>query len=679
MEDDFDDLDLVRTDTNLSMSKVYEVKKCGFGFTDSEGLISYITSHRIEDLIDDLVTFEKLTSDKQWPVSQIIQREIDLQRVKNIANQYITKQDFIKYFPPITVVILPIDDASKHIAKKFSICDDEIIDESYRRIITQKWLPIVGGDYDQRYNKYIKDSVNESNSIGLYQLNVNKSFCYTLLAWDNSKYSAVVIDGQHRLEALRIAAQQDNKYKNFMQDVVFIDISKRVEATSQTPVELVRKIFIDINSNAEEVSSARKYVMDDKDLASLFVQTLANDDDANNSRQGKFILPQLIDWHAENLKHELPHITGVMVLYQLMSDYVLNTSNLISIDDMRHARKVQKWVDYLNSNFKVDHQITTLTKYNGVKKLKTSLNEFNEEILSSNNDECDGNLESYLFQYDYHVLRIAQDYFEKNYSKAIVKFFNELTPYRVVIDLLSSKDVFNQENKLYKLVVTHPKKVTGENKDLINDLKTYLKNATDERFYLPLTVLGQKALFSIFFSHIMQEMQAGVSEEKAVNSASDIINKFNILFEIFSFSDIKLFEKERKPFIKQDILDKYRISMYGKQASYFWEDIVYKDTSIIYNSQGISSLRQTFEYFFRAIDILTDGKKLGELKFEPNYVKPRIKRRIENEHQKTTVEAETASNDILKAKKEFIDDFILDAFNKYTKNKSLTPFDEKIT
>lgn len=663
-------LGLTRSDTNLSMSKVYEVKKCGFGFTDNDGLVSYITSHRIENLIDDLVTFEKLTSDKQWPVSQIIQREIDLQRVKNIANQYITKPDFIKYFPPITVVILPIDDATKHIAKNFNNTVEKNIDESYRRIITEKWAPIVGGDYAQLH-QHIQNSDNESNVLGLYELIIDKAFCYTLLSWDNSKYSAVVIDGQHRLEALKVAIQKDNKYKNFMQDVVFIDISKRVEATGQTPVELVRKIFIDINSNAEEVSSARKYVMDDKDLASLFVQTLANDDDPNNNRQGKFILPQLIDWHAENLKHELPHITGVMVLYQLMSDYVLNSCNLISIDDMRHAKKVQKWVDYLNSNFKVDYQITTLTKYNGVKKLQASLNEFNDEILSSNNDEGDGNLESYLFQYDYHVLRIAQDYFEKNYSKAIVMFFKELKPYKVVIDLLNSKDVFNQDNKYYKLVVTHPKKIMGDDKNLISDLKTFLKNETDEKFYLPLTVLGQKALFSIFFSHIMQDLQAGVSEEKAVHSALTIINRFNTIFEIFSFGNISLFEKDRKPFIKQDILDKYRISMYGKQASYFWEDIVYKDTSIIYNSQGISSLRQTIEYFFKAIETLENGGKLSEITFEPNYVKSRIKRRIENEHQKATVEADTASNDILKAKKEFIDDFIVNAYSKHAESKSL--------
>jgi len=660
-------LKLDRTANKLNLSKLYEVHKGGFGFIDKDGITTYTISHRIDDLIDDLVTFEKLTSDKQWPVSQIIQREIDEQRVRNIAHQYITKPDSIKYFPPITVVLLPIEDGTRHIAKSFRY-DDEGNDNDYRRMITQKWAPIIGGQYNDLLN-YINNGKNESIAEGLYELLIDENFGYRLLAWDNTKYSAVVIDGQHRLEALKIAVSENSEYSSFIQDVVIIDISKRVKVSKLTPVELVRKIFIDINSNAEEVSSARKYVMDDKDLASLFVQTIVNDDDPDNTREGKFIPPQLIDWHAENLKHELPHTTGIMVLYQLMADYVLNGKNLISIDDLRHSRKVENWVEYLNSNFKVDHLIKSKIKYKNVKKISDSLEYFKKEILSLNgtDDNEIQNLESYLFQFDYHILKIAQEYFEENYSKAIVMFFTSLKPYKDIISSLKSEGVFDQDNNYYKLVVTHPKKIKGDEKELINNLKNKLRKESDDKYYLVLTVLGQKSIFSMFFNSLMSSMQSGVSESLAIKSANDFILGFNNLFEIFSYNEFNIFAKDRTPCVEQRVLDKYRINMYGKQASHFWEDIVYKDTSIIYNSQGISSLRQTFEYMLLCIGALNENANLVEFGFEfnPNYVKSRIKRRIENEHQKSPDEAAAAAEDILKAKKEFIDSFVRASFSAY--------------
>ncbi len=671
-----ENLNLNRTESHISLSKLYEVHKGGFGFLgkNEDGVNTYITSHRIDELIEDLVTFETLTSDKQWPVSQIIQREINSQRVKNIAHQYITKPDSIKYFPPITVVLLPIEKESKHIAKEFNYGKDDY-DSDYRREITQKWAPIVNGQYSELLER-INNSENESLTKGLYELLVDKGFSYRVLAWDNTKYSAVIIDGQHRLEALKIAMQEDSSYEKFMQDVVFIDISKQAQKTKQTPVELVRKIFIDINSNAEEVSSARKYVMDDKDLASLFVQTLVNDDDPENKRKNKFIPPQLIDWHAENLKHELPHITGIMVLYQLMSDYVLNGKNLISINDIRNDKKVEKWVEYLNSNFKVDDKIKHLSKYKGIKKLVDSLNEFKDEIdeIKSVNDvdDKDTNLESYLFQYDYHILKIAQEYFEENYSKALVRFFTGLKPYQIVIKNFKEEGVFNQESNYYKLIVTHPKKRDGDGKKLISELKRKLQEKTDDEYYLILTVLGQKAIFSMFYDYLMKKMQSGVSEEKSVEASNEFLERINELFTILNFNEYKIFEKDRKPCITQAIRDKNRIDEYGKQASYFWEDIVYKDTSIIYNSQGILSLKQTLQYMLDSINLLEkDNISLDDNIFPERYVKVRIKRRVLSEHQESEATAKTVSEDILKAKKEFLDTFLIESFNKYKQSQAL--------
>ena len=95
--------------TNLELSNVYNIRLGGFG--DTSELKTYLTSAKVKNLKEDLDLYETLTKDKSWPVSQIVQREVDRIRVSNISKSYILSQGRpIKYFPPIIVAILPKDE-----------------------------------------------------------------------------------------------------------------------------------------------------------------------------------------------------------------------------------------------------------------------------------------------------------------------------------------------------------------------------------------------------------------------------------------------------------------------------------------------------------------------------------------------------------------------------------------
>ena len=181
--------------------------------------------------------------------------------------------------------------------------------------------------------------------------------------------------------------------------------------------------------------------MDDKDLASLCVQSLVEsvNKDGSSKPPDSYLPSVIIDWHGESLKHELPHITGVLTLYQIISDE-LATNRLVTIDDHRNQQKIKYFIDLLNNYFFVDTLIKKKQEYNDITTLDKSFNDYleyktiNREIFSEQfNDE---GLDSILFNYDYRVLEIAQNTFEDLYLKAIVKLFLEFRPYTETIKVL---------------------------------------------------------------------------------------------------------------------------------------------------------------------------------------------------------------------------------------------------
>jgi len=664
--EDFDFLENInRPEEKTSvLSNIYEIRKGGFGQIN-EGLDSYICSTTIGNLVDDIETFEKLTFDKSWPVSQIIQREIDQDRIKDIANHYILPKRNVKYFPPLIVVILPKDSLNSSIADAYKENTEDILNDNDLIKINEKWSV-------NNAIELLRKAINESQVEDLYILNVVPKLQYRLLAWDKQKYYCVVIDGQHRLESLKYSIKKDPSTASYRQDIVFIDVSSKAIKSGLTPVQAVRTIFIDINNNASPVTQARKYVMDDKDLASLFVQSLVNDDPIAGSEKGKYIEPQLIDWHADNLKHELPHLTGILSLYQLMSDAVIKT-NLVSIKDLQNPRKVNRWINRLNTRFEIDEKIRTLNEYSRISTLEDSYKKFKES--SGDPDDEEERDELYPFEYDYNILKIAQRTFFECYCLSIVKYFYNLKPYSLLINSLKSKSIFNPNHVLNRAVIKSNKKMASQEKKLFNDLKKDLIEKMDVEYYLVFTVLGQKTLFELYFKEIDRKISGQIKEDKVLEITNNFLEEYNKLFDILSYSKgYKIFGKQpiKDRIIQSSFIQKYLPSDYGYHTTLFWEDIIYLNGStIIYTSQGINSMKAIIEYMTELIRI-NNGKSLNDLivpnKFEIPQVKSRIKRALVKQHSLSDNVAEETAEKIIKIKKEFLDNYLIDSYKEYRKN-----------
>ena len=177
--------------SNLNVSNVYTVKKGGFGY--DSGISTFLATLKVSELEADITFYEKLSSEKDWPISQIIQREVDFDRVNSIAKKYLLGQGrLVKYFPPIIVAFIPKDDKG-NFSKQLNFTADQSL--SSKELIFDK------SKYrnNPKFRELIIGKQNESDVDGLYVINTSPIFEQTLLCWDKAKFYAVVIDGQHRL------------------------------------------------------------------------------------------------------------------------------------------------------------------------------------------------------------------------------------------------------------------------------------------------------------------------------------------------------------------------------------------------------------------------------------------------------------------------------------------------
>jgi len=652
--DDFESIEGSIDDNNqIDLANIYNIRIGGFG--ESSDLRTYFSSVKIKHLQEDLDLYETLTKDKSWPISQIVQREVDRIRVSNISKSYIlSKGRPVKYFPPIIVAILPKDSGGK-ISLNMDFGEIENI-----KLI--KELIYSNSNYKSidKIKPYVLKSENLSNVKGLFVLEVSKIFETYLFSWDKSKYYAIVIDGQHRLEALYKSLKENPSIADYQQDVVFLDFGVLLnEHSDLSPVEVVRRVFVDINTNAQRVGFVRQVLMDDKDLSSLCVQSIVDsvEKDGSEKPQEYFIKSQVVDWYGDKLKHTLPHLAGILSLYQIIDDYLVQES-ISSINDLRSPRKVAKWVTRMNDIFFVDQIIdkAEIEKFSSIKPLHISLKEYEER--RNQNVEYDLEVEdefkeSELFEYDYTVLDIARHTFETVYLKPLVKFFNELFPNAQTFKIIEDEDGFNPEKPLAKALVSSRKKIahTSAYKQLLAELKVKIESALSEKFFLFFTVLGQKSIFNNLFISIQSEIDPDFNEESCMKIVEDQLSSMNHFFDFINAKEVSLLSKKESVIVED--LDATIVDL-GTISSHFWEGIIYDNDSIIYNTQGIRSFTFLISEFVNINNARIAGTHYEfDIKNTP-YVKSRTKRIIGRRFEYTEDQVEDYCNKILDAKNSFI-------------------------
>lgn len=635
---------------DFNISNVYSVRKGGFG-VDSK-INTYLTTLSVSELQEDISFYESLSADKDWPVSQIIQREVDQERVNLISKKYLLGAGrTVKYFPPIIVALLPRD-TDGNFARGYNFSADSTL--GTKELILDKSVY----RSNQAFRKIALEKTNESLVDGLFNYNTSAIFEHHLLCWDKTKFFAVVIDGQHRLDALIKSRNQDGVYKNALQDVLFLDVSPLVKEKSLfTPVEVLRTIFIDINTNAKSVGVVRRILMDEKDLASLCVQSLVEsiNNDGSSKAIDEFIPSTLIDWYGESIKHELPHLTGLITLHQVITDQLVE-KKLVTIEDHRDTNKINAFISILNQNFFVDKTIQHQSEYQDIKTLEQSLTEYLKEKDITREmfaQEFNDGLDSILFNYDYRVLEVAQSNFEKFYLKPIIKILTTSIPYVKVIESLEKLGGLDSQTNLYRSLLLPVKKIRSNQNltDAYINARRTLAEEVNPDFFLFYSVVGQKGLFHSFFEMLDDRFVEGSDADTVMVVQDEFVREMNQALTIMMEKEIKLFGKEAFTIPISGELEEYE-----KIASSFWEGILYENDRIIYNSQGVRAFADVLMFVSSLVKRIKSGQEIDSLASTSiRFSTIRTKRLLnKNFGARTDDEWERMSQAIIRNKKQYL-------------------------
>lgn len=638
----------------LPLSNIYSVRKGGFG--QEKGLSTYLSTLTVDQLQQDVVFYETLSKEKNWPVSHIIQRELDDERVNAIVKKYVLGQGReVKYFPPIIVALLPRD-TTGNFADTYDFTPD--ISKETKDLIIEK--SVYRGN--QAFIKMFEEKQNDSLVGGLYTFPTVSVFDHSILCWDLSKFYAVVIDGQHRLDALLRAKTDEPAYSKAVQDVAFIDVSHVVHAKrDKTPIEIFRTIFIDINTNAKSVGLVRRILMDDKDLGSLCVQSLVESITKNGTSkpQDKYIPSILIDWDGGSLKHELPYLTGVLTLYQMINDELV-TDRLTSINDHRDQKKIQYFISLLNDTFFVDATIKSFGANSDITTLEDSFRAYLKEKETSREvfaeELQDEALDSILFNYDYRVLEVAQDNFEIFFLDSIVSVFASLRHYIEATEMLKELEAFDINSTLYKaMLISKSRLVASSNmKDVYLDARSKMTEKLNSNYYLLFTVVGQKAIFKCLFDRVWSNFKHGVTPDTVKKVFNDFFLEFNTAIDLLNANSFNLFGKEELTISTES----EQFKKYDKTYYSFWEGILFEDKRIIYNSQGVRAFSDIIVFLLEIVKDHTAINKENVGSIQIRFAQQRTKRLLKKRFTMSEEEYDEVADLMINNKKLFLLDMV---------------------
>ena len=223
--------------------------------------------------------------------------------------------------------------------------------------------------------------------------------------WHKQRIFPVAIDGQHRLAALKQYCEDLDENQPELETkipVLFLILDRRVgfEGRPGEPIiETLRKIFIDLNKNARNVSRSRVILLDDRTIQFLCVRTLV----ASNAQESSGVLPlSMVTWREDEAKFDSGYsITSVLNLNEIVS-YCLGPS--LEATDLLEKEEVERYVGKITGKLELDAEIQTSIKDH------TELLTGREERFSFEKEHLDALKEAFCEQWTPYIVRIFREF-----------------------------------------------------------------------------------------------------------------------------------------------------------------------------------------------------------------------------------------------------------------------------
>ena len=245
---------------------------------------------------------------EKWQVRDLFQREVDVRRVTHGLLPYFQDQAKVKFFNPLTLTVLPMDPET-----------DEVLDA----------LPEMPGVVTSEEGAEWRTWEFK----GFYQFRVVKDQDWGQFQWNDSRAKLVAIDGQHRLSALKRYWSDGKKaegYTDFLKwsiPVVIVSFRSPEDGRKhQNILEVVRSIFIYINSEARIPNRARRILLTDESINSICTQELLQVSHTNDllepgDRDGTAVPLLFYDWRGEEVNEQKVSAPAAVKEMEEVSDW----------------------------------------------------------------------------------------------------------------------------------------------------------------------------------------------------------------------------------------------------------------------------------------------------------------------------------------------------------------------
>jgi len=258
----------------------------GEGANANVRFLQTVISH---DELSRITLIENIPGSESWDVRDLFQRDVDDARVTQDILPYFKDDTKVKYFNPLTLILLPFENDGATVLTELVAVD----------AVEMEIL-------EHRYDVYEME--------GLFRFKVHQQNpAFSEVSWNDSRVKVVAIDGQHRLSALmrwRDAPGGMQALRQWKIPVVILGIFKADENKSAaTVLEVVRKTFVYINSYAEKINEAREILLNDESVNRVCVQEIVQDAHTNDCKDlGERDLLKIplifFDWRGETINRQ---------------------------------------------------------------------------------------------------------------------------------------------------------------------------------------------------------------------------------------------------------------------------------------------------------------------------------------------------------------------------------------
>jgi hypothetical protein len=305
-----------------------------------------VTGDAEERLLQQLAPIREVFNVSELGFDELMQRDIDDARVSTELIPYLLEDRgtaLVKLFPPIIVVVLPIDSQGRPAAKYPKVEEFERVSEEDTNV---RWLHVRSGEVGSEVFEFKQLKVEGQNP---------DSHNYASLSLNTTGCRLAIVDGQHRAMALLALyrnwkqwPEKSRRYQEYYKRwdsktiseydltqvrlpimlCTFPDLNVEDTKYNLSVSEACRAVFLALNKNARPVTRARNCLLNDGDVIAHFLRSVLSKIKELKATSAQSIRLWNIELEGEGDKRALTSpmaITGVMHLYTTIEFLMLNS------------------------------------------------------------------------------------------------------------------------------------------------------------------------------------------------------------------------------------------------------------------------------------------------------------------------------------------------------------------